>query len=184
MNEKLFKTEFTGLQKYFGHHVEEMVYKIYWHGLQRMPDGAFNMAIRNIIKDFRPTSQVPFPLISDFLKYCGVAGEIRAQKVVTILIKAITEVGAYESVDFRDPYLHLTIIRFGGWPAICTWDSKEWDINYQRFIEAYKTVMLYGECSSSHLIGITERENQLKGYDKYINKPRLISGSEDLKLLE
>lgn len=79
--------------------------------------------------------------------------------------------------------LHSVIERIGGWPALCTWSDKDWNINEGRLIESYEAALLFKEFGSKYLLGLSEMENNKNGF-KNIDKPVLFNIHKADKLLE
>lgn len=168
------KVKFTGcmagLQAYFGKILTDEVLEMYWDSIKNLDEIDFVRAVANLKNNFITTSACPFPLIAHFLESCGRAPDQQAQNVITKLRNAIREHGKYNTINFGNGALHTVIVRYGGWPAICTWSDKDWQLNERNFIAAYKAAMAYGD-TSGPVIGITEAENKLTGYDKYTPPP-------------
>jgi hypothetical protein len=146
MTHKEFLTAFMPMQKYYGKILEKEVMGIYWSRLQSFPNKVFLNMVSNLMDNYRPTSQNPFPLIANFLSSVGLSGENRAQAAVTAVKNAVEKLGAWSSVDFDDPALHAVINRFGGWPEVCSWgNSGQWKFMETKFMEAYDAAVSCGE---------------------------------------
>ena len=118
--------------------------------------------------DFTPTSTKPFPLIKDFLDFCGKDIKTEAINAVSIVKKTAERLGQYASVDFENMALHSVINRYGGWVEIVCWGEKEWSLHERNFISAYEAAKKSNLPAVSHLPGLCEKENSLKGltYEK------------------
>lgn len=156
MTQKTFHECVTMLQATFGK-AEDLRIKGLWMILENeMDDAEFKAATTRIMKTFRPTSQVPFPVPADFI---GKA-EAKADQYIAAIAKAVSKFGAYASVDFGSDAVHETIDRFGGWQAICHWGQKEWAINEGRFKTALESALEWNDRPSTyHLCGIVEQTN-------------------------
>lgn len=171
------------MQKYFGKTNEPEIIKVYWRRLSKLSESQFQAACLNLLDSWRPTSQIPFPLIADFLAACGATGKARGQNALAALKDAMAKYGMYRSVDFNDPALHQTISRFGGWAKLCSWTQKDWNINEGRFLAAYEAALQFPGSGPQYLPGIAESQNQLNGH-KYEKPIQLqIEGSGELKEL-
>lgn len=159
MNQDSFKINLGFLSKYLRYELNQEQVCIYWDLLKHLSDDKFEVACKNIIKEFIPTSTVPFPLVAHILKYCGDAGDNQVINAISTLKKAISRVGPYESINFNDPALHYTINAFGGWTAICSWASEDWNINEKRLMETYRTSLQTGREDCGYLLGISEKQN-------------------------
>lgn len=58
--------------------------------------------------------------------------------------RAMTEVGAYASVDFADPVIHATVRELGGWAAICRVPNDEQQFLQKRFCDFFRTYTTRG----------------------------------------
>ena len=157
MTEQIFKENIAFLTKYLRFELSTEYVVLYWNMLKHLDDNKFKQAMNNIIKDFVPTNAVPFPLVVHFLRYCGEAGDNQIINGIAKLKKMIRVVGQYESIDFKDSALHYTINVFGGWPSICTWTDKDWDINEGRLSQTYKTAIETERTDEGRLPGISEQ---------------------------
>lgn len=58
--------------------------------------------------------------------------------------RAMSEVGAYASVDFTDPVIHATVRELGGWSAICRVPNDEQQFLQKRFCDFFRTYTTRG----------------------------------------
>ena len=149
MNRDTFLLAIMMLQNYFGKELKREIVEIYWNCLKRFSDDIFSRGVDSLVKNFHPTSTVPFPLIADFLSAMGISGENRAHAAVAAVKRAAEIVGAYKTPNFGDPALHATINRFGGWPEIAHWANHgKWDFQEKNFMRAYEAALECGEAAS------------------------------------
>jgi hypothetical protein len=74
---------------------------------------------------------------------------------------AMQHVGAYASVAFDDPAIHLTIEDLGGWPTLCRTLTDDLPFVQKRFTEAYRVhVARPGTPHLAKLTGAHEAANQ------------------------
>ena len=150
------------LQKLFAKELSDEVVAIYWERLKTFPDIDFEMAMKDIVDTFIPTSTVPFPMIAHFIQSTGLSNEGRAHAAVVMVKRYAESCGSYKSVNFGDRALHSTINRFGGWTIIARW-GEEWQYQEKNFMEAYKSALEYDPNDGpSHCEGIFEIENYKK----------------------
>ncbi len=159
MNKKIFVDCIAFLQGSFGAISEER-FKSLNFALQGFSDDQLKAATKEILMTFRPTSSNPFPVPADFMAAIGADAKTKAEKAFCKIVKAISTVGAYRSVDFGDSEIHSTISRFGGWVMLCTWTQEDWNINEGRFKAALESAY---QCKTNetitHVCGIFERTN-------------------------
>lgn len=51
--------------------------------------------------------------------------------------EAMRDVGAYKTVVFDDPLIHLVVGRMGGWPKLCAMPESEWKFARRDFEKMY-----------------------------------------------
>lgn len=78
--------------------------------------------------------------------------------------KAISQVGAYQTLDLGDPIAHAAIQSLGGWPKFCQSQVDELPFLQKRFCDFYRTFTTRGvEDAPERLSGISSIENSAKG---------------------
>lgn len=171
------------LMAVYGHKLTQEVYSVYESMLSlKMSNEEFSRAVQSIMETFKPTSQVKFPLIPDFLSSIGKAGTPRAKQAINDLKFAVRRFGRYESVNFGDSKLHQTVTFYGGWIEICKWDDKEWGMREKSFIDTYSSMQ--DNPKYNHLAGIHEANNSGR-YN--VDVPQLVyeaQGKKPFELLE
>ena len=159
---KITWNEFNGIMTYFqamyGVEKKGRVIDIYWRHLKHLSKEQLELSCQNLIKEFIPTAAAPFPLVAHILKYCGESINDKANNAIAMLKRAVWKVGSYQTVDFLDPALNLAVMSFGGWPSICNWSSKEWDVNEGRLKENYMSFQRKGSGRIDHLPGTHEMQ--------------------------
>src|SRR5690554_152807 len=188
MEKEVFKKHMAFLSTYFAIELKPEIYKLYWHMLKHLQDHVFENAIKNICAEFIPTSINPFPLVAHILKYCGQSANERSVLAINLLKKALRH-GPYESVNFNDDALHYVVDSNGGWPVMCNWSGKQWDINEGRLIETYKSAYLSGKTGPEHMSGISEANNGVfrifsMSIDSNETKEIVCKRSENVKKIE
>lgn len=173
MNYKTFEGALFKMSVYFGKEIRPEVMAIYWDAMKNMDEGKFKNAAVRIMADFEPTSAKPFPLIKDFLTCCGEDGKSRAINVISALKKAAELLGQYPSVDFRDPALHATIERYGGWTEVVLWNEQDWQYHERNFIAAYEAARNACVKGPAYLVGALEKENSKNGF--MVEAPTVVS---------
>ncbi|MFA5298619.1 MAG: DUF6475 domain-containing protein [Lutibacter sp.] len=159
MTQDFYILHFGLLLKYLGLKPDNEKSALYWNFLKHMDDDTFKLSVQEIIKNFVPTVACPFPLVSHFLKYCGSDAQGEATKAISTLRAYARRIGRMDSVNFNDSALHETIIRFGGWVAICDFTDKDWNINEGRLMDVYKTMQQSFCADIHHLPGVSEKSN-------------------------
>lgn len=135
--------------------------------LNHLTEEQWQQSCKSIIGSgkFRPSAQVPFPLVSDLLESCGQTGEMRARNIIAHVREAVWKYGRTRSIDFGDTTLHAVIDRYGGWPSICDWGDDDWKMKETAFVNAYMSAQACGEVGSCRLVGTSEESHRLNGVE-------------------
>jgi hypothetical protein len=86
---------------------------------------------------------------------------------LTRLEDAMQKVGAYRSVVFDDPLIHLTVDRMGGWPKLCGMGNEEWKFLRREFERIYDAVCrepVLIDQIPKRLCGVIELSNNTSGH--------------------
>jgi hypothetical protein len=80
--------------------------------------------------------------------------------------EAMARVGAYSTVAFDDPCIHLAIEDMGGWPKLCRSTSDELPFVQKRFCDTYKAYSGRQDRPKHPpmLLGAHDAENARRGY--------------------
>lgn len=80
--------------------------------------------------------------------------------------RAMSDVGAYTSVDFGDPIIHATIRELGGWSSVCRVPNDEQQFLQKRFCDFFRTYTARGAPEAPlALQGEHDTENAAKSLD-------------------
>ncbi len=142
--------------------ISAMLSELYWKTLKCYElfklKKAFEAHIRN------PDSGQYFPKPADLVRLIEGTNENKALEAWIKLEKSIMQVGAYQSVVFDDPLIHLVLEDLGGWIKICSTLIK--DLPY-RAHEFQKRYMLFLDKpplrSAKYSCGILEALNAENG---------------------
>jgi hypothetical protein len=146
------------LQAFFGIEIPKDRLKVYLKELAHLTPEQVDTAAKWLRQTWRPSGPNPYPPICDILSACGQSPESGAMFDIAAITEMAHSAGAYRSVSFCDPALHHTINAFGGWPTICSWGQKEWDVNMGRMTEVYKEAKRRKADGGNRVYGIYERE--------------------------
>ena len=86
---------------------------------------------------------------------------------VARLEDAMQRVGAYRSVVFDDPIIHLVVSRMGGWPKLCAITDDEWKFrrrDFERLYDAAVREPIPDDQIPQRLAGIIEISNAANGH--------------------
>lgn len=161
MDAERFDTLLRALAAAKGKEATEALLMGYWIGCQGLTDAELTMAIERALRE---TDGMPSPH-----RLRELAGEeqveTRAIHAWATVLRSISAVGSYQSVDFG-PLVNSVIRAMGGWVALCgrdgeelrEWGRKDFEATYKRLAaSAYQGEM------GAHLAGITEQTNAALG---------------------
>lgn len=169
------KSEFLALigllQQTFGKVLEKSVLDLYFNLFSKYEISNFKECVEYLVVNFRPTSQVPFPVPKDFFEFFGETVEMKSKRLLGQVKKAAIDVGPYTSIDFGETALHSVISRFGGWPEVANWGQDDWKYNEGRFLAVLESALRYKEDGPEHMVGICDHSNQANGFDEFVKLP-------------
>ncbi len=170
-----FTAMLIGIGELYGRAISEMLTDIYWQSLKcfELQDvkRAFEAHINN------PDGGQYFPKPADLVRFIEGSGETKALQAWAKVEKAITHVGAYQSIVFDDPLIHAVLDDMGGWIKLCATLAKEISFRANEFQKRYMIfVDKPPERYPKYCCGFIEAVNSKNGYPI---KPRVFVG--DLK---
>jgi hypothetical protein len=181
---RLFAEYMTLLGETFSREISTLLIEAYWQALKKYSDEecklAFDMAVSNCKFFPKPVE------IIDFIKF-GEAGGANLDDIAYVeadkVIRAVAEIGQYQSVTFDDPVTMAVIKQgWGGWIKLC--ELKDEEIKWFRkdFAKIYKAYANTGIKKYGYLVGQWEFQNLEHGYPDHVPEPVLI-GNEDRALI-
>jgi len=121
------------------------------------------------------------PKPADFVRYIEGNNETKALIAWGKVMRAIREVGAWESVTFDDAKIHAVILDMGGWIELCRKTIKELDFMAREFEKRYCAYQYRGD--DNYPERLTGKKEQINSYQNgAVVKPRLI-GMQTFKML-
>ncbi len=118
-----------------------------------------------------------FPKVAD-IRY-ALQGSVETQALMawSKVLKVMEKHGAYESVVFDDPVIHLCLSDLGGWIQLCgmTYEEETW--RQKDFVKLYQAYAARPpERYPGKLIGLFERHNAASGFE--VHPARLVGDQE------
>lgn len=180
LNRKVFEKGMflieTALQKALAPEQAEIYYKV----LKDLGNKEFENGIVRLLRERKYSN---LPTTADIREFCLGSKEgdliVRAAEAKQKLKKAITQIGAYESIAFDDPILHLMVQDLGGWIKTCGMSSLDLE-NYFKFNfeKLYKSYAI----RQNPAIPLSFKGIHLKKEIKYIgNQEKAIEWQEKYK---
>lgn len=143
----------------YGKDVSPMVISLYFKALADFNVGdvgkAFNLHVRN------PDNGQFFPKPADLIRMLNGNTEAQGMKAWSAVRDAISRVGAWRSVCFDDPVIHLVIEDMGGWTKLCEMKESEEPFVAKDFEKRFRAYAQQGAPKQfpSRLLGIADRNN-------------------------
>ncbi|PJC87811.1 hypothetical protein CSW98_01405 [Vibrio sp. HA2012] len=122
------------------------------------------------------------PKPADVVRLLGGTSKDRAIIAWNKVNKAISSVGAYNSVVFDDPLIHAIVNDMGGWSGVCMGDKEELSFRQKEFENRYRTYLFNPPMSYPKVLaGISEIQNVATGFD--VDPPLAVGNREGCKLV-
>ena len=151
----------TALAAAYSCAVDSALIQAYWLGLGDLTIEQVEQAAREAL---RVCVYMPKP--AEIRELAGVISpQHRAVLAWGEVLQAISEVGAYESVDFGDPATHASVRSVGGWICLCAMSDKELRFAQRDFERHYvaSCKVAVSESRGKYLPGVSERCNAANG---------------------
>lgn len=122
--------------------VTDFTLSVWWTACQPFSLEQVNKALQAHAMHPERSSFAPMP--GDFVRELAGTHTDRALMAWGRVTRAMSEVGAYASVDFGDPAIHATVRELGGWAAVCRAPNDEQPFLQKRFCDFYRTYSTRG----------------------------------------
>jgi hypothetical protein len=148
----------------YGKEVSVSVLGLWWNALANYSIQEVRQGFTNFIRSADFGNFAPKP--ADIIKMIDGTGADRSLLAWTKVIQACGSVGAYRSVVFDDPIIHLVVEDMGGWIKLCGSESDQLDFMRNDFSKRYRDYVVRGLADNypKYLIGISEGDNKARGY--------------------
>ena len=169
-----FAMAMSGAAEVLGAEMTKPKLAMYFKALEQLPIERVEQALMQAVRELKF-----FPKPVEILEMAG-AGGLKLADVALVestkAFEALQRHGTYSSVTFDDAVTMAVIQKgFGGWVEFsmavreegAKWVTKDFCRYYEAF--AKQGVQVHG-----HLPGISERDNVLQGYDRFVQRPALV----------
>lgn len=161
-------TEFTrvlsSVSSLYGKPMSKALMALYWAALQGFALAEVKRALQAHVND--PDSGQYMPKPADVVRF--LQGDSRTQALLAWsgVVKAIREVGGYNSVVFDDPVIHAVIRDMGGWVMLCQVRVDELPFREREFTARYAGYVGHAPGQyPQQLTGMLAHQNALGGFD-------------------
>lgn len=176
-----FARSLLGVGEVYGQKFSPQRQALYWEVLKSYPLADVVEGIARHLADPDVGQFLPKP--ADIVRQIAGSTDTQAMQAWTKVAAAVARVGSYQTVVFDDWRIHAVIRDMGGWVRMCEMraedDPREGgakaDMPFiaREFEKRYRGMK--GERAyPAKLIGRSEAENVSRGFEKFVEPPRLI----------
>lgn len=170
---KAFQRLLTGALSFYRQDVSDTALTIWWEACRPFDLEQVSNAISSHCVHPERGQFAPKP--ADIVRELGGTFTDRALLAWNRVTRAMSEVGAYASVDFADPVIHETISQLGGWAGVCRTSNHELPFLQKRFCDFHRTFTVRGAPADAPL--------QLQGEHATTNAAKALENGEAAKRL-
>ena len=156
-----FKEYLTALCELHDKTISKLLTDLYWKILEPFTDEECEAAFKELIYSSRF-----FPKPAEFREILCGKKEHQATAAWIEVLNAVARIGNYKSVKFSDPVIHSVIKVMGGWPQLCTMESKDEKWKQKEFERLYEVISSWKGNHTEYLPGTHEMENNRLGHEK------------------
>lgn len=169
-----FADMLTKVMSYYARDTSTFLLDVFWSGLEHHELDVVRRAFQ-LHMTSPDNGQFP-PKLSDISRYIEGSTQTQGMRAWATVEATIRSVGAYRSVVFDDPLVHVVIIEMGGWVTLCRCSVDELPFKAKDFERRYAAYRLRRDLPSfaACLVGESESENRLNGRNDYQVFPVLI----------
>lgn len=153
---------------YYGKELpSESVILIYFEGLKAYDLPVIRQAMGMHAKN--PDTGQFLPKIADVEKMVGGSTMDSALQALNKLEKAQSTAGAYRSVVFDDPLIHVVVNEMGGYVHLCTTaTARDWEFRRLEFLNRYRSYRLRSQLPDypAKMVGLADAENGQRGGER------------------
>ena len=157
------------LGEVYGEAVSPVRARLYFEALSDLTLAEVRAAARQVVK-----ASHFFPKPADLLEAIQGSEADQAERAWAMVLRAMEQVGPYQTVDFADEAIHECVRRiFGGWPDACLMELSDAPFRHAEFLKMYRALR------RRHLVakpmpGLLETDNRSKGFVEHIPAPVML----------
>ncbi|KAF1008974.1 MAG: hypothetical protein GAK28_00606 [Luteibacter sp.] len=173
-----FSALLADVMTYYRQECTQFQIDVFWAGL-RMHE--FEDVKRAFSLHARDPDRGQFPpRLADITRMLEGSTQTQGMRAWAKVETAVKSVGAYRSVAFDDPLIHVVLMEMGGWVPLCRAAAEDLPFKAREFEHRYAAYRLRRELPAfpPRLIGESEAENRLNGRQDYQVRPVLIGEPE------
>lgn len=168
-----FAALLSDVMAFYKQDVSDFAMSVWWQACQTFDLEQVRKALTSHAMDPEKGQFPPKP--ADLVRMLQGTHTDRALLAWNNAYKAISQVGAYQTLDLGDPIAHAAIQTLGGWPKFCQSQVDELPFLQKRFCDFYRTYTTRGvEDAPARLSGISATENGARGFIESNVQPLLL----------
>ena len=159
---------------YYQRDTSTFLLDVFWGGLR---NHEFEDVSRAFSLHARDPDRGQFaPRVADITRLLEGSTQTQGMRAWAKVELALRSVGAYRSVAFDDPLIHVVIVEMGGWTPLCRCAVDDIPFRAREFERRYASYRLRREIPAfpPRLMGESEAENRLNGHLNHEVRPVLI----------
>ncbi len=175
IDKKFFVALMTAMTEIYGKKLSSQLLEIYWRSLEPYELNDIKQALNAYIVNPDNGQFIPKP--ADIIKILSGNSTEKALYAWNKVLKAIRQVGSYNSIVFDDPIIHLILDDMGGWILMCKTNESELSFARYDFEKRYKCYLKYMPAKyPTKLIGLIDSFNQIN--HQQLTMPELFGDKE------
>jgi hypothetical protein len=163
---------------YYRQDASEFALSVWWAGCQPFSFEQVSKALTAHATD--PDKGQFAPKVADIVRQLAGTKTDRSLLAWGRVHDAMSQVGAYQDVDFGDNAIHAAIMDLGGWVKLCRTDLKDLGYAQHRFCETYRAYQTAGASEILALIGDRSPDAMYAKKGLKPPKPVRIAGGKEL----
>ena len=141
----------TDALAYYKQDASNFALNVWWEGCKPFSYEQISKALTAHATD--PDKGQFAPKVADIVRQLAGTKTDRSLVAWGMVHSAMSDVGAYQDVDFNDAAIHSAINDMGGWPKMCRTELSELGYLQHRFCESYRAYLAAGVTEKTPLIG-------------------------------
>lgn len=163
---------------YYRQDASEFTLNVWWEGCKGFDYEQVSKALTAHATD--PDKGQFAPKVADVVRQLSGTKTDRALVAWGLVFAAMSDVGAYQDVDFGDPAIHKAIVDMGGWAKLCRMESDQTSYMQHRFCESYRAYLNAGVTEKPLLIGDRSPDDVYERRGLPAPKPVLIGKKKEI----
>lgn len=163
---------------YYRQDASEFALSVWWAGCQSFSFEQVSKALTAHATD--PDKGQFAPKVADIVRQLAGTKTDRSLMAWGRVHDAMSQVGAYQDVDFGDNAIHAAILDLGGWVKLCRTELTDLSYSQHKFCEMYRAYQSAGATEIPALIGDRSTDAMYAKRGLPVPKPVQVGGGKSL----